>query len=146
MNTNSYSLDYLRLLSREYKNIQEASTEMINLTAIQHLPKGTEYYYSDIHGEYEAFDHILRSASGTIKRKIDECFPDMPEESRKELATLISYPGEKLKFLHRQKKLNKKYYRQTMENMLVILQDVSFKYTRSYVRKKIEKEYAYIIE
>ena len=146
MNTNSYSLDYLRLLSREYKNIQEASTEMINLTAIQHLPKGTEYYYSDIHGEYEAFDHILRSASGTIKRKIDECFPDMSEESRKELATLIYYPSEKLKFLHRQKKLNRKYYRQTMENMLVILQDVSFKYTRSYVRKKIEKEYAYIIE
>ncbi len=139
-------LNYLKILARDYRNIAEANTEMINLTAIQNLPKGTEYFYSDIHGEYEAFDHILRSASGTIKRKIDECFPELDEGERKQLATVIYYPSEKLAYLHKQKKTTKTFYKNTFKRLLIILQDVSFKYTRSYVRKQLPKDYAYIIE
>ena len=104
MDIKDSDLSLLKMLARDYKNIPEANTEMINLKAIQNLPKGTEYFYSDIHGEYEAFDHLLRSASGTIKRKIDECFPELEESERRQLATIIYYPSEKLAYLTNRRK------------------------------------------
>lgn len=146
MNISEKDLTYLKLLSREYRNIGEAASEMINLTAIQNLPKGTDYFLSDIHGEYEAFQHILKNASGTIRRKIDEGLPKLKESEKKTLATLIYYPEEKLDSLRDAGKLNKKFYKLTLERMLTVLQLVSFKYTRSFVRKQIPEVYRYIIE
>lgn len=137
---------YLALLSKEYRTIEQAASEMINLMAIQNLPKGTDYFLSDIHGEHEAFQHILKNASGTIKRKIDESFPDLSEAERKTLATVIYYPEEKLELLRSKKKLTKKFYKETFKRLIIMLQRVSFKYTRSYVRKQLPEEYRYIIE
>ncbi|MBR5642538.1 MAG: fructose-1,6-bisphosphatase [Firmicutes bacterium] len=148
MNFSKADLKYLRLLAEEYGTVSAASAEIINLTAIQNLPKGTEHFLSDIHGEYESFNHILRNASGTIKLKIDETFTDMTPEQRRSFATLVYYPEEKLEImkagiddgdLH-------DFYSDTLNRLIKLLELVTFKYTRSYVRKRLDKEYAYIIE
>ena len=103
MELSQSDLKYLELLSTKYPTIEDASTEIINLTAIQNLPKGTEHFISDIHGEYDAFQHILKNASGAIRLKIDEIFGGyVSVEERKALATLIYYPEEKLELLKKQ--------------------------------------------
>ena len=147
MDFSKSELKYLRLLAEEYGTVSAASAEIINLTAIQNLPKGTEHFLSDIHGEYESFNHILSNASGTIKLKIDETFTDMTPEERRSFATLVYYPEEKLEIM----KVGLKgdlhdFYFDTLTRLIKLLELVTFKYSRSYVRKRLGKEYAYIIE
>lgn len=141
-------MKYLKLLASTFKTADSVSAEIVNLTAIQNLPKGTEYFLSDIHGEYEAFTHILRNASGTIKRKIDETFPDLSVAERKTLATIIYYPSEKLELIKNSLNLDEQnaFFEKTIDHLIQLLKVVTFKYTRSYVRKLIPSNYAYIIE
>ena len=113
MQISAGKMDYLKLLAKSYRNEQEVEAEIINLLAIQNLPKGTDYFMSDIHGEYEAFSHILRNASGTIKRRIDEIFPDLSDQERKTLATLVYYPEEKLELLLDNCKDPDEFFRET---------------------------------
>jgi len=143
---NETELRYLRLLSSRYPDIGSASAEIINLQAIQNLPKGTEHFLSDIHGEYEAFVHILRNASGTIRRKIDESFPDDTVEERRRLASIIYYPKEKLELLKKQNAVNFDFYDKTLNRLVALLEVTTFKYTRSYLRKKMAGKFAYIME
>ena len=147
MNYSKDELKYLKLLAEEYGTVSAASAEIINLTAIQNLPKGTEHFLSDIHGEYESFNHILRNASGTIKLKIDETFTDMTLEERRSFATLVYYPEEKLEILKEEQDGDlHAFYSDTLNRLIKLLELVTFKYSRSYVRKRLGKEYAYIIE
>ena len=147
MNYSKDELKYLKLLAEEYGTVSAASAEIINLTAIQNLPKGTEHFLSDIHGEYESFNHILRNASGTIKLKIDETFTDMTPEERRSFATLVYYPEEKLEILKEEQDGDlHAFYSDTLNRLIKLLELVTFKYSRSYVRKRLGKEYAYIIE
>ncbi len=146
MDVNKDELKLLKLLAEEYGTIEKASTEIINLNAIQNLPKGTEHFLSDIHGEYESFSHILRNASGSIRIKIDETFSDMTPAERRTFATLVYYPEEKLEILKKEIDELPEFYRETLLRLLVLLEKVSIKYTRSYVRKQLDKEFAYIIE
>ena len=147
MQINDNELKYLKLLSESYGTIGAASAEIINLMAIQNLPKGTEHFISDIHGEYESFIHILRNASGVIKLKIEETFGDtMTLEERRTLATLIYYPEEKLELIKKSEEDLDGFYRKTLYRLIELLSVVTIKYTRSYVRKQIPKEYSYIIE
>ena len=140
-------LRYLKLLAREYPTVQAASTEIINLQAILNLPKGTEHFISDIHGEYEAFLHILNSCSGVIKEKIDDVFASsMPKTERDQLATLIYYPREKLELIARREPDPDEWYRITLHRLIEVCRLVSSKYTRSKVRKALPKDYAYIID
>lgn len=152
MESNSVKIDeqkfeYLKLLSKTYKNIQEASTEIINLEAILNLPKGTEHFVSDIHGEYQSLSHILRNASGVIKMKIDRTFGGyVSPEERSTLATLVYYPEEKLDLIKKNEKDMDGFYVKTLHRLITLLSVVTVKYTRSYVRKQIPKEFSYIIE
>ncbi|MBR3325562.1 MAG: fructose-1,6-bisphosphatase [Clostridia bacterium] len=138
---------YLQLLSKTYKNIDEVTTEIINLQAILNLPKGTELFMSDVHGEYEAFLQILNNGSGIIKTKIDEIYDhSISQEDRKNLATLIYYPEEKLEI---EKKVNQdmaEYYSIMLYRLLEVARAVSSKYTRSKVRKAMPKNFDYIID
>lgn len=139
---------YLKLLANTYKNADEVSSEIINLTAIQNLPKGTEHFLSDIHGESEAFTHILRNASGTIKMKIDESFPKLSAAKRRRLATIIYYPAEKLELIKAEKTKAELaiFYEETIDYLIQLLKIVTFKYTTSYTRKLIPENYRYVIE
>lgn len=140
-------LKYLRLLSKSFPSIAAASTEIINLEAILGLPKGTEHFLTDIHGEYEAFQHVLKNASGTIKRKIDELFAtSMREHERVELATLIYYPKEKLRRVHRMELQMDEWYQLTLIRLVQVCQSVSSKYTRSKVNKALPRDFSYIIQ
>ena len=140
-------LDYLRLLARQYPNIQAASTEIINLNAILNLPKGTEHFISDVHGEYEAFLHVLKNGSGTLKRKIGETFVDsMMEKDQRNLATLIYYPRQKLPLILQEQENPEEWYRIVLFRLVKILRTVSSKYTRSKVRKALPADFAYVIE
>ena len=142
-------LRYLRLLSKQYPTVQAACTEIINLQAILNLPKGTEHFISDIHGEYEAFLHILNSCSGVVKEKLDELFgASLTRAERDQLATLIYYPEEKLELVRRETKDEdlKEWYRITLNRLIEACRWVSSKYTRSKVRKALPKDYAYIID
>jgi fructose-1,6-bisphosphatase-3 len=140
-------LRYLRLLARDFPTVSSVTTEIINLEAILHLPKPTEHFLADIHGEHEAFQHILRNASGNIKRKVNDLFGDtISDEEKKELCTLIYYPEEKLKLLRQSDIDIDEYYRRSLIRLIVVCRDVSSKYTRSKVRKSLPEEYAYIIE
>ncbi|MDE6281446.1 MAG: fructose-1,6-bisphosphatase, partial [Oscillospiraceae bacterium] len=140
-------LEYLKLLARQYPTVQSASTEIINLRAIQNLPKGTEHFISDVHGEYEAFQHILNSASGVVRVKIDELLgTTVPRSDRDQLATLIYYPEEKLEEIERETEDMREWYRITFHRLIDLCCLVSAKYTRSKVRKAMPKEYAYIID
>lgn len=138
---------YLRLLARDFPTVSSVTTEIINLEAILHLPKPTEHFLADLHGEYEAFDHVLRNASGNIKRIVNELFhDDISEREKKELCTLIYYPEEKLKRLKIITRDIEEYYITTLNRLITVCRDVSSKYTRSKVRKSLPEEYAYIIE
>ncbi len=138
---------YLRLLARDFPTVSSVTTEIINLEAILHLPKPTEHFLADIHGEHEAFQHILRNASGNIKRKVNDLFGNtITEEEKKDLCTLIYYPEEKLKLLRQTEIDIEEYYKRSLNHLIVVCRDVSSKYTRSKVRKSLPEEYAYIIE
>lgn len=138
---------YLELLSGSYSNIQTASTEIINLRAILNLPKGTEHFISDLHGEYEVFTHILRNASGSIKRKIDECFGDtLPEDEKQLLATIIYYPEKKLADMAARGQNTHQWYRAVLERLVMVCRVATSKYTRSKVRKALPVDFQYIID
>ena len=137
----------LELLSRTFNTIGAASTEIINLEAILSLPKGTEHFIADIHGEHEAFRHILKNASGNIKRKVKEIYSTtMREEDIRSLCTLIYYPERKLELIKAEEKDTENFYNITLHQLIRVLQSVSSKYTRSKVRKALPKEFSYIIE
>lgn len=137
----------LELLSQNFGNISAAATEIINLEAILNLPKGTEHFIADVHGEAEAFRHILKNASGNIKRKVNEIFStSMREEDIRQLCSLIYYPSRKLALVKTTEKDLDNFYQITLHQLIKVLQSVSSKYTRSKVRKSLPKEFAYIIE
>lgn len=141
------NLKYIKLLSKKYPNIAIASTEIINLQAILNLPKGTEHFISDVHGEDESFSHVIRNASGVIKNKIEEIFGNSLRNSeKKSLATLIYYPEQKLNKVLKQEKYMEDWYRITLFRLIQICKSVSSKYTRSKVRKALPKDFNYIIE
>ena len=138
---------YLQLLARDFPNISSVSTEIINLEAILHLPKGTEHFLADLHGESEAFHHVLKNASGNIKRKVNEIFGNtLREQEKKDLCTLIYYPEQKLELVKAADSNIEDYYQTTLHQLVKVCQDVSSKYTRSKVRKCLPEEFAYIIE
>ena len=138
---------YLNLLAKKFPTIDSAVSEIVNLSAIRSLPKGTEYFFSDIHGEYEAFLHMLKSASGMIKNKIDITLgKTVSSAEREELAFLIYYPDKKLKELYHQGKLTDEWYRITIYRLILVCEAVSAKYTRSRVRKRTPKDMVYILD
>lgn len=138
---------YLQLLSHSFPTIADASTEIINLEAILNLPKGTEHFLADLHGEYEAFQHVLRNASGAIKRKVNEIFGNtLRENEKKELCTLIYYPEQKLELIKGVETDIDDWYVITLNQLVRVCQNVSSKYTRSKVRKALPKEFSYIIQ
>lgn len=140
-------LRYLQLLSRSFPTIADASTEIINLEAILNLPKGTEHFLTDIHGEYEAFQHVLKNASGSVKRKVNEIFGNtLREAEKKELCTLIYYPEEKMQLVKAGEKDLDDWYLITLNQLVKVCQNVSSKYTRSKVRKSLPPEFSYIIQ
>lgn len=140
-------LKYLSLFARDYPSIEEACTEIINLQAILKLPKPTEHFLSDLHGEYEAFTHILNNASGIIKEKVDRVLGDaVSAEERAEFATLIYYPVQKLEQLKPRQPDLDAWYRQTLFRMIDVCRVVASKYTRSFVRKRMPPNYAYILD
>ena len=134
-------LYFLKLLSRSFPNVATASTEIINLEAILNLPKGTEHFLADLHGEYLAFQHVLRNASGTIKRKVGEIFNDsLGSREQKDLCTLIYYPAEKLELVKEEitdkDELNDWYFI-TINRLVRVCRNVSSKYSRSKVHKAL---------
>lgn len=138
---------YLTLLSTKFKNIGETATEIINLQAIMNLPKGTEHFLTDIHGEYEAFNHVLKNGSGAVRQKIDEVFgDDLNIFEKKELATVIYYPKEKIEFLAKELKNMDKWYKTIIYRLIEVCSVVSSKYTSSKVRKAMPKDFSYIIQ
>lgn len=140
-------MKYLHLLSQSFPNISEASMEIINLQAILHLPKGTEHFLADIHGEYEAFQHILKNASGNIQRKVDELFGNtMRESDMKELCTLIYYPDQKLELIKAVEPNIIDWYRITLHQLVSVCRLVASKYTHSKVRKSLPHDFSYIIQ
>ena len=143
----SMELKYLKSLARQYPNIAAASTEIINLQAILNLPKGTEHFLTDIHGEYEQFAHVLKNGSGAVRRTIDEVFENaLSNKDKKSLATLIYYPVEKLDIVISEEDNIEDWYKITLHRLVQITKKVASKYTRSKVRKALPKDFAYIIE
>jgi fructose-1,6-bisphosphatase-3 len=146
MNIMEEDLKYLKLLAKQFPTISSASTEIINLEAILNLPKGTEHFLSDVHGEYESFTHMLKNASGVIKRKIDDVFDDTLKETEKaSLATLVYYPEQKLNLLKQSQDLPDDWYRTTLYRLIDLCRSVSSKYTQSRLRKSLPKDYDYVI-
>ncbi len=140
-------LKYLKSLANQYPNIAAASTEIINLQAILNLPKGTEHFMTDIHGEYEQFNHVLKNGSGAVRRQIDEEFGNtLSSRDKKSLATLIYYPQEKLDIIAREEENIEDWYKITLHRLVQITKRVASKYTRSKVRKALPKDFSYIIE
>lgn len=140
-------LHYLELLSQSFPTIADASTEIINLSAILNLPKGTEHFLADIHGEHQAFLHILKNASGNIKRKVNDLFgTTLREQDKRELCTLIYYPEQKLELVKANESYLKDWYHITLHQLVAVCRDVSSKYTRSKVRKSLPAEFSYIIQ
>ena len=140
-------LKYLELLSKNFRNIAETSTEIINLEAILNLPKGTEHFLSDIHGEYEAFTHVLRNGSGSIRQKIEDIFGEtLDEAEKKELATLIYYPEAKYNLEEKKNKNIEEWSRKNIYRLVKVCKHASTKYTRSKVRKAMPKDFEYIIQ
>lgn len=140
-------LKYLKSLANQYRNIAAASTEIINLQAILNLPKGTEHFLTDIHGEYEQFNHVLKNGSGAVRRQIDEEFGNtLSNKDKKSLATLIYYPQEKLEIISQEEDNIEDWYKITLHRLVQITKRVASKYTRSKVRKALPKDFAYIIE
>ena len=145
MNT---EIKYLELLSKTFKNIAETSTEIINLQAIMNLPKGTEHFMTDIHGEYEAFNHVLRNGSGTIRNKIQEAYGNsLTENDKKELASIIYYPKEKVELMQNRDNFNiDKWMITIIYRLIEVCKVVCSKYTRSKVRKAMTKDFEYILQ
>lgn len=140
-------LQYLKSLAKQYPTIAAASTEIINLQSILNLPKSTEHFLTDLHGEYEQFNHVLKNGSGSVKRKIDEEFGNtLSSKDKKSLATLIYYPEEKLDIVLQTEDNIEDWYKITMHRLVQITKRVASKYTRSKVRKALPKDFAYIIE
>ena len=140
-------LKYLELLSEQYPGIRSVYTEIINLMAIMNLPKGTEHFMSDLHGEYEAFYHILNNCSGVIREKVDLIFSDrLSQEERRELCTLIYYPKEKLEMIKRERGDTPQWYMLTLRELMELSKLLASKYTRSKVRKALPQEFAYVID
>ena len=140
-------LEILRLLSREFPTIASASTEIINLSSILNLPKGTEHFLTDIHGEYEQFNHVLKNGSGSVRRKIDEEFGNtMSKKDKKSLATLIYYPKEKVEIVQQEEDNIEDWYKITLHRLVQMTKRVASKYTRSKVRKALPADFAYVIE
>lgn len=138
---------YLQLLSHSFPTIAEASKEIINLQSILCLPKGTEHFLADLHGEYEAFQHVLKNASGNIKRKVGELFGNTQREiEKRELCTLIYYPEQKLELVKSKEEDINDWYHITIHQLVSVCRDVSSKYTRSKVRKALPEDFSYIIE
>ena len=138
---------YLQLLSQTFPNVAEATKEIINLQAILNLPKGTEHFLADLHGEYKSFQHVLKNASGNIKRKVNEIFGnELRESEKKELCTLIYYPEEKLELVKAAEPDIKDWYHITIHQLVKVCRDVSSKYTRSKVRKSLPADFSYIIQ
>jgi fructose-1,6-bisphosphatase-3 len=147
MSFSENEIRYLKLLSKQYPSIRSASTEIINLSAIMELPKGTEHYVSDIHGEYEPFIHVLRNGSGSIKRKIDEVFDYMLDEQEKRvLSTIIYYPEQKIPMVLKNVENPAEWYRKILFQLIKLCRVFSSKYTRSRVRKTLPEDFNYIIE
>lgn len=140
-------LKFLNQLSKQFPTLQAASTEIIKLRAILLLPKGTEHFVTDIHGEFDTFNHILSNASGAVKRKIDDVFGHSISVAEKnQLATIIYYPNDKLSQLKEAGVINDEWYRLTLNKLVKVAREVSKKYTRSKVRKAMSSEYAFIID
>ena len=140
-------LRYLQLLAQSYPNVAEASCEIINLEAILNLPKPTEHFISDPHGESDAFNHVLRNASGYVKRKVEEIFgPTLRLSEKQELCTLIYYPEAKLQRIKAAESNMEDFYIITLNQLIKVLREVSSKYTRSKIRKELPDEFGYIIE
>ena len=140
-------LRYIKSLAKQYPTIAAASTEIVNLSSIMNLPKGTEHFLTDIHGEYEQFNHVLKNGSGSVRRKIDEEFGNtLSNKDKKSLATLIYYPNEKLDIVMKEEDNLEDWYKITLYRLVQITKRVSSKYTRSKVRKALPKDFAYVIE
>ena len=149
MNLTEERLQYLELLSQKFPSPAQVSTEIINLNAILGLPKGSEHFISDIHGEYRLFLHILKNASGSVRRKIFQCFTEeeMPPAEVDALATLIYYPEEKLALLKEENgPLSTEWYTATLLHLVQVCRKATSKYTRSKVRKAMPRDFAYIID
>lgn len=141
------NLKYLKLLAKQYPNVEAVSTEIINLSAIINLPKGTEHFLTDIHGEHEAFDHAMRNASGVVKRKIRDTFGDtLSEGDMNTLATLVYYPKEKLRIIKGQIHNLDDWHKDTIYKLVLLCRAAGYKYTRSKVRKSLPETFSYIIE
>lgn len=138
---------YLKTLSKQFPNIDSAATEIINLESILNLPKGTEHFISDVHGEYEHFRHVIRNGSGSVRKKIDEEFGNtLSSTDKRNLASLIYYPVEKLEYTQKAEENLVDWYNVNLHRLIQITKRVSSKYTRSKVRKALPKDFAYVIE
>ena len=147
MKEQDMELRYLQRLAELYPTIAEASTEIINLSSILNLPKGTEHFLTDVHGEYEAFTHVLKNGSGSVKKKIDEVFGrTLSEADKNALATLIYYPAEKMNLIRKSEKDINDWYKITLYRLIEVCKRASSKYTRSKVRKALPRDFAYVIE
>ena len=143
---NHSEIRYLERLADLYPTVAAATTEIINLEAILNLPKGTEHFLTDIHGEYEAFAHVLKNGSGSVRRKVNDVFGNtLPERDKQTLATLIYYPREKMEQILKSTEDDEEWYRVTMYRLIEICKRASSKYTRSKVRKAMPPEFAYIL-
>lgn len=147
MKSDRETMRYLKLLAKDFPNVPSVTQEIINLEAIMHLPKSTEHFLADLHGENEAFEHVLRNASGYIKRKVYEIFASsLADEDIKELCTLIYYPEKKLELVIASGRNMPEFYQLTLNRLIEVCRIVSSKYTRSKVRKCLPEQFAYIIE
>ena len=143
----SYDREYLKLLSKQYPDIASASTEIVNLQSILNLPAGTEHFISDVHGEFEQFNHVLRNGSGAIRRKIDEGFGNtLTQKDKRDLAALIYYPEERLQLIIEEEENLDDWYRIMLHRLVQVTRRAASKYTRSKVRKALPKDFAYVIE
>ncbi|ECJ9722002.1 fructose-1,6-bisphosphatase [Listeria monocytogenes] len=144
---NTLDMKYLHLLAKEYPTIAKTATEIINLEAIMNLPKGTEHFLSDVHGEYSAFEQVLRNGSGVVKRKIRDIFgAELDDAEINSLSTLIYYPEEKMDLIASETEDLHAWYRTTLFRLIELCQYVASKYTRSKVRKAMPEDFAYILE
>jgi len=144
---NKENIYYYEHLSELYPTISAASSEIINLQSLLQLPKGTEHFLSDVHGEYDAFSHVLRNGSGAVRKKIDDVFGDtISAEDKTSLATLIYYPQKKIELIKKTEKDMENWYKTTLYRLIEVCKIVSSKYTRSKLRKALPEDYAYIIE
>ena len=140
-------LRYLKSLAKQYPPVAAAATEIINLQAILSLPKGTEHFITDIHGEYDQFQHVLKNGSGAIKRKIEDEFGNaISQAEKKSIATLIYYPEQKMEQVIKTEENMEDWYKVTLYRLIRICKGASSKYTRSKVRKALPKDFAYVIE